>query len=344
MSIQTFFTGFKAQQFVDAVHEVGNQYGYINSLNMFNKEFSEQDAILFDRDYTSTTLLPQVKRGERASTTGTERKVDTFSIGLGYFKHSDRLTKADIARFRQSGKLELETLENATAQKMEDIRFQWDQTTEYLQLQALKGVSRTPDGAVLADMYTAFGITQKSVNMQLGTASTDVDAKIAEIKSHIAKNAKIGGAVGPIEMMIDPLMFDKLISHPNVKSAYNYYLNTGMQVNRDDLARYSDWGIMNTFQHRGVSFISYDAEFALPGGTTEKAFADNTGIALPLNKRGMFRSVFGPSQKLSEGNLGQELFIRSYLEERDEAVAFEIESAPLYFNAKPNAVVALTNT
>jgi hypothetical protein len=151
--------------------------------------------------------------------------------------------------------------------------------------------------------------------------------------------------MGGVEILVDPTFFDRLISHPNMKNAYQFYVNAGKQELRDDLSEYMKWGIMDTFEHRGVRFISYDATFNLPGGTTELAFAANTGTAYPIGVRDLFRGYNGPSVKLSEANQpGQEIFMRTYIDPRDEYVEFEMEAAPLLFCTRPGALIAVSSS
>lgn len=349
MNIRDYFNSFKNADFVDGITQTPLQYGYINSQNLFNTKSTSQTAIIFDKDYSSTTLLPQVVRGTNASTQGKERNADTFALKLAYFKHSDRLTGEDIQGWRVPGTTDDETLARATAEKMVDMRLAWDQTQEYMKLQALKGIFKTPDGVVMANMFTEFGLTQSNyaVDFVLGTSTTNVDQKIRQLKSGIAKNVQNGGAIGGVKVLVDPVFYDKLISHNSMKSAYAFYMNTGAgnQALRDDNTEYMKWGIMDHFSHRGITFLSYDATFNLPDGTTEVAFADSTGIAYADGVRDLFRGYTGPSAKLSEANQpGQELFVRNYVDERDEYVDFELEAAPLYFCTRPASIWSVSSS
>jgi hypothetical protein len=347
LTIRDYFNSFKNADFVDSISQVPLQYGYINSQNLFQVKSTNQTAIVFDKDYANVTLLPQVNRGAKASTEGHERKADTFALKLAYFKHEDRLTNEDIQSWRVPGSTDSETYGRATAEKMTDMRRAWDQTQEYMKLQALKGVFKTPDGTVVADMYGEFDISQTQIDFLLGTSTTNVDSIIRQLKKAVATNVMNGGAISGLQVLVDPLFYDKLISHPNVKNAYQFYMaqGNGNAVLRDDTTSYMQWGIMDAFQLRGVKFVSYDATFNLPGGTTEQAFADNSGIAFAEGVRDLFRGYAGPSNKLSEANQpGQEIFVRQYIDPRDEFVEFEMEAAPLYFPTRPASIIKLVSS
>jgi hypothetical protein len=347
MTIRDYFNSFKNADYVDGITTTPLQYGYINSQNLFNVKSTAQTAIVFDKDYQTTTLLPQVNRGAHAATQGHERKADTFALKLAYFKHADRITNEDIQGWRTPGSTDEETYGNATAEKMGDMRLAWDQTQEYMKLQALKGVFKTPDGTVMADMYSEFGITQTTIDFLLGTSTTNVDSIIRQLKTTIAKNVLNGGAISGVSALVDPVFYDKLISHANVKNAYQFYManGAGNQVLRDDNTEYMKWGIMDHFTLRGIKFVSYDATFNLPGGTTEDAFAASSGVAYAEGVKDLFRGYNGPSAKLSEANQpGQELFVRSYIDPRDEYVEFEMEAAPLYFTTRPASIIKVTSS
>ena len=346
MDIRSYYNSFKMQDFVDGIRDAGNQYGYINSRNdYFQMKSTAQTAIVFDIDTSTTTLLPQVKRGAGVATSGKEHVVQTKAIPLAYFKHSDTLTVEDIQGQRAPQSTEAETLARATAEKLQDMRRAWDMTNEYLKIQALKGLAKSPDGVTIFDAFTEFGVSQTTVDFVLGTSTTNVDGKIATLKRGIATNVKTGGAIAGIEVLVDPAFFDKLVNHPSIVNAYVQYMNSGKQQMRDDLSNYMQWGIMDVFEHRGVRFISYDATFNLPDGSTEAAIAASTGHAYALGVQGLFRGYNGPSAKLSGANqAGQELYVRTFVDPKDEYVEFELEAAPLYFASKPASLYKVTSS
>lgn len=347
MTIRDYYNSFKNADFVDSISQVPLQAGFINSQNLFSTKSTNQTAIVFDRDYSNVTLLPQVNRGAKASTENHERKVDTFALKLAYFKHEDRITNEDIQSFRAPGSTDSETYGRVTAEKMTDMRRAWDQTQEYMKLRTLQGQFKTPDGTVVADMYNEFGITQQTIDFTLGTTTTNVDSVIRQLKKAVATNVMNGGAIGGVKVLVDATFFDKLISHPAMKNAYQFFManGAGNQALRDDLTTYEQWGIMDHFTHRGITFVSYDFTFNLPNGTTELAFADSTGIAYADGVRDLFRGYCGPSNKLSEANQpGQEIFVRQYIDPRDEYVEFEMEASPLYFCTRPASLIKVVSS
>lgn len=328
------------------INEVENQYGVINGLGLFSESGTSQTAIIFDKLQHEITLLPQVNRGAGSSTYGKDRDVETFALALPYFKHSEFLTNEDVQGWRQPGMPHSEeALASARAKKIEDMRLAADQTREYMLINAIKGVTKSPDGKTVANMFTEFGVVQKSIDFDLGTSGTDVDSKIAELKRYIQKNAKTGGAITGLDVMVDSSFFDKLISHPNIRESYIYYQNAGRQNLRDDLSRYFAWGVSDVFEHRGVRFWTYDATFNLPNGTTENALETDTGFSIVRGVRDLYRGFNGPSAKLSGANVvGRPMFLHSYADPKDEFEEFQLEMAPLFFMSKPLLSVKVTSS
>jgi hypothetical protein len=337
----------KMVEWTEEINELENQYGFIKSLNLFNTKGTSQTAIIFDKNTHDITLLPQSSRSSRQPTVGKDRKVETFALPLSYFKHADAITPEDIQGIRapDGGGDTAETLNRVRVEKLTDMRLAADQTDEYMQLQAMKGIMKTPDGAVVANMFTEFGITPFQVDFELGTATTDIDKKILEVKRHIAKNVKTGGAIQGVDFFVDSEFFDKLISHPRFREVYNQYQNSGNQRLRDDLSNYMTWGISDVVEHRGVRFVSYDAEFNMPDGTTEKSFEASTGTAVARGVRDLFRGYNGPSNKLAGANqVGQPMFAYEYTDPKGEFMDLELEMAKLYFCTKPQSIVRLISS
>ena len=339
--ILDFEDSFKTTEWTEAINEIEPQYGLINGSGLFVGSGTTEKAVVFDKITDTTTLLPQAVRGSRGFATGHEKGVDTFSLPLAYFKGLDSLTVEDIYRWRVPGSTDKETVARAAAEKLNDLRFLGDQMQEYLKCQALKGIFKTPDQTTVADMFTEFGQTQQTVDFDLDTNTTDVNAKIMELKRKVKAGLKTSTMNG-IDVYVDEDFYDALVGHASMK---NYYLvgDQASRVYREDTARYTEWGVQDWFEHKGVRFICYNPTFNLPSGSTEDFLSSKTGIAVPRGARGLFRSYFGPSNKMSAaGAPGVEMYVRTYMDPRDEFVDFELEMAPLHFCTQPLSLVSLT--
>jgi len=336
--------GFKLVDWTQEINNLDNQAGLIGSMNLYRTQGISSLSVVFDKSMNDTTLLPQVSRRAGDTTKGNDRKVETFSLPLAYFKHSDYITPEDIQGWRVPGTPDSEeTLARVRVQKLADLRAQVEQTHEYMKLQAAKGVMKTPDGATIADVFTEFGVVQKVIDFNLGVNTTNVASKISELKRYLQTNLKTGGVIRGINVVVDGSFFDKLITHPEVKQAYLYYA-AQMNPNRDSTNQFMSWGSVDQFTFKGVNFMTYDHVFKLPNGTTEAAVATDTGHVIPV-VNDLFRGYYGPSNKLSGANsVGREMFAYEFTDPKDEFHEMQVETSPLYFATQPQVLVRLTSS
>lgn len=331
-------------EWTDSILEIPNQSSFIKSKGLFSEEFTNQEAILFDKIESEVTLLPSVNRRGGSPTSGKDDDVSTFSLPLAYFHDIDSITKQDYMGKRRAGTSDEQAIQaEVIAKKLVNQRRKVDQTHEYMYLQAIKGICKTPNGTVLADMFTEFNVAQPTIDFLLGTAGTNIDAKIGELKDTVTKNIKTGGIMsGPLEVIVDRVWFDKFISHPNVSAAY---LNSVSNVRyQNDLSNYMTWGISDVFEHRGVRFMVYGHDFTLPSGATEAAVAVDTGHVIPqVAGDSIFRSYFGPSQRMDVDG-GSEMFAFEYRDPKQRFHEVEVETAPLMICTKPAALVKVTSS
>lgn len=351
---RTLSNGQKLTDWTEEVNDLANQYGLVNGSGIFSGKGTSQTSILFDKTTNQILLLPQSKRNAGPVVKGQDRKVETFSLALPYFLYQDYITPQDIQGWRQAGTPDSEeSLANVRATKLEDLRFTADQTREFMKLSAIKGITVDGYGNTIADMFDTLGLTSSTyeVDFELGTTTTDVDAKISELKRAVAKNAKSGGRIGRIECMVTPEFFDALVGHPNIREAYLHYRveNSRSDSVRADLANFETWGVVDTFEHKGVLFYSYDAEFVADDGdgttTTIRGIGGNAGgrdtgtkegFTVIRGMRNLYNGVFGPSNTLSGANsVGSEMMVSEFRDPKDKFHELELEMANLYYMSKP---------
>jgi len=345
-TVRTTTDGFKVTDWSDEINNIDRKYNFFTGMGIFSDNFKATTTISFDKDMNDLTLLPDSSRRERNASKGKERKVETFVLPLGYFKHDDAITPEDLQDVKMAGTAnDVETWANIRAKKLEDMRWRVMLTHEYMMMKAAQGSCVTPEGTVLADMFSEFGVSQDTVDFQLDSSTTDVDAKISEVKNLVQKNLLTGSLAGRIQIVVGRGFFNALRNHANIRQSYLHYQNSGRQRLRDDLAQYFDWGITETFEHNGVEFIVYDATFKLPDGSTEVSTTDNEGYTVLPTARDMYRAYYGPANKLSLANmLGRKMFAFEYTDPRDEFYDMSVETSPLFIPTQPKAIVKVTTT
>jgi hypothetical protein len=330
----------KLTSFVDEVNQIDRQHNVIDE-SMIDMRPTSQTSILFDMHSTETTLLPTAERGDRGAVYGSDNSVDTRAFQLSFFKAADAIRQADILGVRRYGTPDgVQTLDLARAEKLEKLRRQADQTDSYLRMQsAFTGKCVAPDGTEYADMFSELGLTQTEIDLTLGTATTDLQTKLREIKRAVRNGLTNGGFFNGISIYMNPDMYDRFISHDSMKEAYKYFSATaGNNLLRDD--------VTDSFRTGGMTFYSVDGSFKLPTGTSADLVADNTAHVVP-NVEGLIRGFYGPNDKLSSANVETDVapyFAYEWQDGRDEHIEMQLQMSRLYIVTQPGALIKLTSS
>lgn len=351
--VRTLSNGNKVTDWTQEVKEIDNQYGLLNGMGLFNEVGTSQESVIFEKEYQTSTLIPQTSRRGKPHSKGQDRQAEVFSLALPYFSTSDYITPSDIQGKRKVGTPDgAQDLASAIAVKMEDMRVNIDQTKEFMKICAIRGITVDPQFHRIADMFDEFGLTAAdyTINWTLSDPAFDVDEAIRNLKRAVAKNAKTGGRIGNVHMLVTPEFFDALIKHPKIREAYLHYSVTGASsdVIRGNLQTFESWGVVDHFVHQGFTFMSYDADFNFPDGTVQRGFGEAgrtsirgtettaMGIVLVDGVRDLYRAYYGPSNTLSGANkVGAPLFMYQWTDPKDKFIEMEAEMSPLYVLMKP---------
>lgn len=323
-------------------------YGFLNSrTDMFRPNFTPHRYVVFDKSQNDLTLIPSAVYGsDGIGAVIKNNGVSRYTLDLAYLRLDKTITRESFANVRMTGTDATGmSLVNAISEAMTNMNLRFDQTEEFMKIQALKGVFSTPDGATVANMFTEFGLTQHVVDLKLNDPTTVVDKEIMKLSRLVRKEASRSGTAANIVILLEPVIFDRLISHPSFVNIYNGFINSGVQRMTDNISQTVPWGSMQYITHRGVTFVCYDATFTLPNGTTQDAFTENTGIAYADGLPDLFRSYYGPSARLDGGNVeGQQRYAYSYGNDARTAIHFNMESAPLHFCTNPASLVKVISS
>lgn len=282
--------GYSLSTLTDAVNVFPNRYGRLNEIGIFGQpEGVTTRSVLVERVNGVLNLLPSKPLGS-PGTVGKAGKGVTRSFVIPHIPHDDALMPEDIAGRRMPGQTGPMPQDVALARKLEAMGAKHDITLEYLRMGAVKGIILDADGSTLYNLYTEFGISQKSVDFVLGTAGTEVPEKCREVVRHIEQNLQ-GEVMTSVRALVDPTFFDKLIKHATVKDAFKYFSTTGAQPLREDTRRF--------FPFHNIVFEEYIGTATFQNqddSTTARPFiAAGEGHAFPLGSLSTFKNYFAPA-------------------------------------------------
>ena len=327
---RSFNNGFEVVDYTEELNVVPNQWGTINNLGLFTAEPVAQHVVVFEEITRDGSLIVDRVRGDRAQVgKDATRKLHTFAVG--HFPYDDFISPQDLQGKRAYGGDGVETLEAVRVRKMERIRQNHAWTLEFARAQAITtGTVYSPSGTITQNWRTEFGVTPLVVDFLLGTAGTEVIAKIEAGLVQLMDNT--GGAVmtGTVTLT-SPEFFAKLISHPSIKTAYQYYQSTQEPLR----ARLGGATTMHReFSFGGTRFLemrdSYAGQRLIPSG---KAFMVPTGTDA-------FKTYFSPANRFGLVNtLGEETYMFESADAKGTKIEIETESNFVNALLRPQMVV-----
>jgi len=336
MIVRSFANNFEVQDWTEEVNVVPNQWGTIGQLGIFQTESISEHVVVFEESTKDGALLVDRVRGERAvQGKDATRKLHTFAVP--HFPHDDFISPQDIQGKRAYGSQQVETLESVRARKLERIRQNHAWTLEYARAQAIvAGTVYAPNGTVVQNWNTEFGVSRLSVDFLLGTSTTEVTQKIEQGIASIQDNA-LGETVTGTVTLCSPEFFSKLIMHPSIKVAYQYYKNSGENPLKDRLGGMS---MHRTFEFGGTLFIemrdTYAGQRLIPVG---KAYM------VPLGTQNAFKTFFSPAHRLGLVNtLGEQVYVFEYADPKGTKIELETESNFVNALLRPALVVEFTTS
>lgn len=332
---RSFNNNFEIQDWTQEINVIDNKWGTIQALGLFQSEPVSQHVVVFEEITKDGALIVDRVRGDRAQVgKDATRKLHTFAVP--HFPYDDSISPQDLQGKRAYGSDGVETLEAVRVRKMERIRQAHANTLELARAQAITaGTVYSPSGTVAQNWNTEFGVTRLSVDFVLGTAGTDVLAKIEAGLVQIMDNSGGETMTGTV-CLTSPEFFAKLISHASIRTAFQYYQSTQEPL-RQRLG--GAMAMHREFTYGGTRFLEMRDSLAgqrlIPAG---KAYMVPTGTDA-------FKTYFSPANRFGLVNtLGEEVYMFESADAKGTKV--EIESESNFCNAllRPSMIVEFTSS
>ena len=329
--IRDYGNGFKVTDLTEELVSIPNEYGLINQLGIFDVEPVSQHTVTFEASDRVIGLIGDKVRGERNNVSKDGKRV-MRSYAIPHFPLDDYITPQDVQGQRAYGEEGVERLASVQARKLTTIRKSHAATLETARAKMItSGDIYAPNGTVVGNVYTDFGVTRKQVAMDLTNAATDVLGKQREIVDHIQDNIMSGETPSEIIALCSPSYFDAYISQAGVKEAYKFYTST------QEPLRNGNW---SQFRHGDITLIRYNGKFKDASGVSQALIPDGDAYYLPLDTSDTFKTYFSPANKFDLANtLGEQAYIFEYADGKGSKIEIESESNLINILRRPAIVV-----
>jgi hypothetical protein len=328
---------FNMVSLTQAINILPNRYGRVGQLGLFVDKGVRSRTIVVEENNGVLNLLPTLPVGAPGTQNKMgKRKVRSFTVP--HIPLDDAILPQEYEGLRAFGsESELETLSGVMNDHLQTARSKFDITLEHLRVGALKGVILDADASVIYNLYTEFGIAQKTVDFALDVTSplTDIAAKCREVIRHIEDNLK-GEVYSRVRCLCDRTFFDALIVHPNVEKFFLQHAAALELAGRGDDPR-------KGFSFGGIIFEEYAGTATDPEGTARPFIAAGYAHFFPEGTQQSFNTIYAPGDFIETVNtIGIPLYAKQETGKFGRSVDLHIQSNPLPICYRPALLVTGT--
>ena len=338
--IRSYTNAFEVVDYTQELQIIPNSWTLLNDSGLFSEEFLSTNTVTFEEQAQTLGLIGDQFRGAKPQANKDDnRKIRSYPVA--HFPITDAVKPEDIQGKRAYGTDSVAETEAAVlARKMNRIRKNMDITMEVGRFSTLTtGNLYAPNGTIAGNLFTDFGITQKSVDFVLGTAGTDVVAKVEEVIAYMQDNANTGDVITGIIAYCSPEWFAKLIAHAKIVAAYQYFSATEGQMIQRNRAGGNN-GLYREFTYAGIRFVEVRTVLAgqrlIPAGEV---------VFLPMGTSDTFVSYFGPANRMDFVNtVAERGYMFSFRDPKGGGIDIDGEFNVTHFVKRPALVIKGTTS
>jgi hypothetical protein len=331
--------GFTMTELISVIDKVPFVPGAVGRLGIFEETPVTTTNIEIEERTGTLYLVPNTPRsGVALQNTRDQRKVRIFKNM--HLPIRDEIMADEIQNKRAFGsQTELQVAQDEVAQRLKKMAKALDATVEFGRISALQGTILDADGTtVIYNLFTEFGVAQTSFDFLLGTGTTDILSLCENVRAAIQDELGADGSE-EIEVMafVGKAFFQRLVTHPTVRTAYQYYQTVEQKMNplQQDL-RYMG------FKYGGITFKVYR------GAVNGVNFVPTSqGTAFPTDVPDLYETFFSPAPYMETANTqGRPRYVKMVPDPSGYNKFWQIEAQtnPLSIPKRPGVLIRLTTS
>lgn len=319
---------FSVASLTTAISEQPYVPGRLGELGLFESDGITTTTAQVEKRESGLGLVPAGVRGQSGDTVGGDTR-QMIPVNAVHLPERSTILADEIQNVRAFGsETETEQVQRILNRRLAKMRRQIDATLEFQRAGAIKGKILDADGStVLLDIFDAFGLSQQVQSLELDQTDTDVRQLIMEAK-RLSEDALGAAPYSGMRALCGDGFFDSLISHSDVKEAYQRYQD-GEMLRNDP---------RGGFPFAGVQWEEYRASV---GG--QPFIASDEAYLVPEGVPDMFGHWFAPADYMETVNtMGLPYYAKVENMDFNKGANLEAQSNPVTICTRPRAVIKLT--
>ena len=323
--------GFTVMSLTDAINKI--PYVPTGLAGLFATTAITTTRVSIEEREGQLVLVPPTARGGPGTTVGKMRRT-LREITVPHFEVNDAIMADEVQNIRAFGsETEVETVQAMVAGRLQEHSQNFEVTSEYHRIGAVKGIVTYADSTTL-NLFDTFGVSQEAeIDFDLDNnnpAGGAVRGKCDAATRLMASN--LGGLpFAGARAEVGDSFWDNLIAHKEVRETY---LNTQQAQDLRQGTAYSE------FNFGGITWRNYRGAV---GGTsfvhTDKAHIYAVGVP------GLFRCVYAPADYIETVNtLGQRLYVKQYPMQNDKGIHLDVQMNALHYCTRPKSLLKAKRT
>lgn len=297
----------------------------IGAMGLFSDKPVTTKSIAIEEKDGQLSLLSTKPRGTAGEATQrSSRRARTFSIP--HIPHDDALLADELSNVRAFGSETLqEVFSQVLAEKLGDMRQNFEATWEYHRMGALKGHILDADGTTtIYNLFSEFGLSEVVVDFVFSVATTDIKTTCLTVIRGI-RDALGADSFTGVHAVCGDNFFDKLVSHAKVETAYNRWRD-GEHLRTQQFE--------GMFEFGGITWENYRGKV----GTQDFLNTDEARF-FPTGVPNLFKRYLAPAPFIETvGTMGREIYVKQSRMKNDMGVEVHMESNPLFICRRPSTL------
>lgn len=323
---------YKNRELTLALNKAPYKPTFLSKMGLFRAKPTYRTSVFIEERHGKLSLVETAERGSRQGQQNTAPKRSGKHFEIPHLPHYAIIRPDDLPDVRRFNTIDGKRMVNEVVREfLADMRQDIEVTLEYHRMGAIHGHVKDADGSTIYNLFTEFGVVEKSININFTTPDA-VKLKVAEARRHIedslgADSSMITGLV----VFCGDTFYDTLIDLAEVKDAYDRP-KEGLFL-REDHTR-------GAFEFAGVTWMNYRGSV----GTVDFIAATEARM-IPTGVPNLFIQRNGPGDTMeSVGRLGKEYFVTKEVLPHDGGVELRGQANPLILCTRPAALVKFTGT